>query len=364
MADEKEETFSPTSIDDLVNRSGRPRDENGRFIAQPRDEGDQPGTETLHVETQQAASDATDAGEAHADGDGAQASGEAVQQPAKTTSEPGKPVPQTAPVAAVIAARDKGKAATDELVQAKARIAELEAAAKAPPASIATSIANGGQPQLQRQPAPQGQRPARASVFDDENAFADDVVSVATQRARMEALNDRLSLAEEIVRDKNPDFDEVMGMEMVTVQTPDGPEQQPRFKAWLELKETRPDLERAFHKAANPVRFAYEAVKKDRDARLLTDPKHIDALVEAKVNERLAAQANGGAAVAASPAKVQSSPSQSGPTPNAKPAPAAPPPSIANKTSTNLSRGAPGFQGPTSLDAILNQVGKPHATTN
>ncbi len=278
MADE--DTFSPTTIEDLVNRSGRPRDEHGRFLAQPRDTDDQPGIEQTGQETQIAA-DGAQGGEAQTALEGAQADGQAQPQaaaatPPKTIADTGKPVPQTAPVAAVIAARKTGQAASDDLSKALARIAELEALTKAPPGQ--SQPAPAVQQPAQARPLTPAQRAARASVFDDENAFADGLLTEAEERAEGRAFGRQIAMSEMHARDRHPDFEEVMG----TTVGPDG--KTPDHKNWSAL--LTPQLWEQFKASPDPVRFAYETVKKHQEQQKLSDPAHIESLVEAKVAER------------------------------------------------------------------------------
>lgn len=362
----EETTFVPTSLDAILSRPQR--DAQGRFLKANGAGNDDGGTETT-LETD--AETHTDEGEG-AKPDAGEGAGEAQQTAAgggaasdKSGKGAGKGKTQV-PLAASLDDRDKRQDAVKDRDAAVARadtlqkeLDALKADKAAPPQTIAQGAQQRPAPQTRTAQPANGQQRQRVSVFEDEEAFETRIRQETRDETLAEAdrlnFESRIALSEEMTRDKNPDFDEVMGMELVRDEDGD---KVPRYKAWIELRQRRPDLNAGFRKSANPVRYAYEQVKKDREAQAATDP-------DARKKEEDRIRADERAKILAENGKGQGAGGANGTTTSTvkpqtqKPAGEQPPKSIANgRAAAAAGRKGSDFSGPTPMDQIVSQIGK------
>ena len=178
------------------------------------------------------------------------------------------------------------RAVRDENKQLRAALDALE-----------SQIASLQQPKEPEAPPP--------SVWEDENAWGGNLVSQAVQQA---TLNARLDMSEMMVRQANPDFEEVKA-------------------EFLRLAEANPTLRQQALSDPHPWNKAYQIAKNHRTMQELGS-LDVDAL-KAKMREELMAEIQGQA-----------------------PARPSVPPTLANERNVGTRTG-PAWSGPKSLDDLL-----------
>lgn len=186
--------------------------------------------------------------------------------------------------------------------------------------------------QRREAPATVSPPPKPPSVFEDEEAYTNHLTSTIEQRV----FAAKLELSEENARERFPDLAQVMG----TVED----EQGVAHVNWINAVRKNPALAQQFERAADPVRFAYQTLKKLKAMEEIgDDPQAYRERLRAEIAAELAAKGQTPAAPAV-PVK-----------------PAAPAPVIPQTlagTASKASREAPEFNGPKPLEDIMGS--RPH----
>ncbi len=167
------------------------------------------------------------------------------------------------------------------------------------------------------------------SVFEDEEAYTNHLTSTIDERV----FAAKLEMSEESARERFTDLKEVMG----TV----GEGDDTLHMNWVEAVKANPRLFDQFKRAANPVVFAYQELKRQAALKEVGDPLTYRERLRKEIEAELLAKAGGAAPVV---------------TPAAKPAPVIPD-TLAGSTS-RASREAPEFNGPKPLTDIFKAA--PH----
>ena len=189
--------------------------------------------------------------------------------------------------------------------------------------------------QQRREPvAPAPQAPKPPSVFEDEEGFANHLTSTFEERL----FSAKLEMSEDTAREKFSDLKEVMG----TV----GEGDETLHVNWIEAVKENPALSQQFRRAANPVVFAYQELKRLNAMKEIGDP----AAYKEKLRQELMAE------LAAKPAGTPAATPATGQTVPAKPEPVIP--DTLAGASSKAQREAPEFNGPTPLTAIIKSA--PH----
>lgn len=164
------------------------------------------------------------------------------------------------------------------------------------------------------------------SVFEDEDGFTRHLSATVEDQ-----VFDRiLAMSEENARERFADLKEVMGT--------DGEGEDAVHLNWIEAVKANPQLFHQFKRAADPVRFAYNELKRQSALKDIGDPVAYREKVRKEIEAELAAKAGGTVPVATAQQA-------------AKPEPVLPD-TLAGSKSVS-SREAPEFNGPKSLSDIF-----------
>lgn len=276
-------TDETTSLDDIFKR-----DEKGRFAS--KDEA--PAAEPAAVTTEAPAP---------------------VVEPAATVPPP-SPTGETPPINPGVTPGPSPVPAhveSDEVKGLKAELARLRSQRREAPATVSPP-------------------PKPPSVFEDEEGYTNHLNTQIAQQV----FAAKLELSEENARERFPDLAQIMG----TVED----EQGVAHVNWINAVRKNPALSQQFERAADPVRFAYQTLKKLKVMEEIgDDPNAYRERLRAEIAAELAAKAT---ATPAAPAV------------GAKPAPVIP--QTLAGTASKASREAPEFNGPKPLEDIIGSA--PH----
>lgn len=185
--------------------------------------------------------------------------------------------------------------------------------------------------QRREAPATVSPPPKPPSVFEDEEGYTNHLNATIAQQV----FAAKLELSEENARERFPDLAQIMG----TVED----EQGVAHVNWINAVRKNPALAQQFERAADPVRFAYQTLKKLKALEEIgDDPNAYRERLRAEIAAELAAKAQ---QPVATPAGQP-----------AKPAPVIP--QTLAGTASKASREAPEFNGPKPLEDIIGSA--PH----